>query len=152
MRTRSLSDFDLSKLEDVSLDISTIQCSCQCWQLRKIHRAGGLITFTGTYQHGSSGSDDARFIKWRINEFCDLAYPLLIVGLVIDCRALNYEWGDNLDFAPSNKPVGFPTLVVITDRQREAYSGILGEGDLRYDLHGALAEMTEIFRQMKPLL
>ncbi|MCA9030834.1 MAG: hypothetical protein KDA66_08500 [Planctomycetaceae bacterium] len=148
----SLPEFDLLKLEDVSLEISTIQCSYQRWQLPRMHRAGGLVTFAGTYKHGSAGSDDARFIRWRINEFCDLGYPLLIDGLVIDCRALNYEWGDDLYFAPSNKPIDFPTLVVISDSQREAYSGILGNRDLRFDLNAALAEMTELFRQMKPLL
>ena len=152
MRTRSLADFDLSRLEDVSLEISSIQGSFQRWQLPKIHRAGGLATFVGTHKHGSAGSDDARFIRWRIDEFCDLGYPLLIDGLVVDCRNLNYEWGDNLDFTPSNKPIEFPTLVVIAESQREAFSGILGDSDLRFDLDQALAEMTEIFRQMKPLL
>ena len=108
-----MANFDLSKLEDVSLNISSVQCSCQRWDLRKIHRAGGLLTFTGTYLHGSAGSDDARFIRWRIDEFCDLGYPLLIDGLVVDCRSLDYEWGDNLDFSPSNKPIEFPTLSLI---------------------------------------
>ena len=111
-----------------------------------------LLAAESLRTHASAGSDDARFIKWRIDEFCDLGYPLLTDGIVVDCRSLDYEWGDNLDFSPSGKPIEFPTLIVVTDAQREAFSGILGEHDLRFDLHEAIDEMNSIFRAMKPLL
>ena len=151
MRTRSLADFDLSKLEDVSLDISAIRCSCQCWSLTKIHRTGGLIAFHGDYRLGSAGADDAQYIKWRINEFCDLS-PYHISGLILDCRALNYEWGDDLYLDASTKPHGFPTLVVLNDPQRKPFSYAVRSDQMRFDLTQALAEMNDIFRAMKPLL
>ena len=95
-------DFDLSKLQDVALDISPLKFRCRSWHVKKIHRTGGLITFFGRYRPGSAGSDDAMFIKWRINEFCDRDDPQ-IDGLVVDCRELDYTWGDNLDLLPSGQ-------------------------------------------------
>ena len=146
-----MADFDLSKLEHVSLDISAIQFSCQCWSIRKIHRTGGLITFRGDYRHGSAGADDARYIKWRIKEFCDLT-PQHISGLILDCRALNYEWGDDLYLDAVGKPLGFPTLVVLNESQRESFSYAVRSDQMRFDLTEALAEMNDVFRGMKPLL
>ena len=149
MRTRSLAEFDLSKLEDVTLDISEIQCSCQCWHLRKSRRAGGLLTFAGNYLPGSAGTNDAKLIGWRINEFCNLTSPH-IDGLVIDCRLLNYEWGDDLYLSASNKPIEFPTLVIVAEAQRKAFSYAVRDDQMRSDLGSALDEMNAILRELKP--
>lgn len=75
--------------------ISAVEYSCSAWYAKKSRRAGGIITFRGEYRYGSSGTDDARYIKWKIQQFCDIDHPK-IDGLIIDFRELDYRWGDDL--------------------------------------------------------
>lgn len=80
-------EFDLRWLTDAALDISRIACECKVWKSRRNHRTGGLVTFCGVFLPGSAGADDARFIRWKLEEFYELYRP---DGLVVDCRELEY--------------------------------------------------------------
>ena len=145
--------FDFNKLENVTLEISQILYKCQIWRLKKYHRTGGLISFSGYYPPGSAGSDDAKFIQWKIEEFCDCSFPEKIDGLVVDCRQLDYVWGDDLSFYPTRHFKGnFPVLIVINPAQHEAFAGILSEAVIRFELQSTLEEMNQFFRSMKAKL
>jgi hypothetical protein len=146
-------DFDLNRLKDAPLDVGDIRCECKVWHSSRNHRRGGLVTFRGLYRPRSAGWDDAIVIRWRMNEFYEL-YE--VDGVVVDCRELDYVWGDNLELPWPEKinlrTETFPTLVVLRPEQVEAYSGVLSANDFRHDLHAALAEMAESIRLMKSLL
>ena len=145
-------DFDLNRLRDAPLDVSEIRCECEVWDSRRNHRRGGLVTFRGSYRPGSAGADDARLIRWRLGQFYEL-YD--VSGVVVDCRELDYVWGDDLGFpAPDllDQSGPFPMLVVLRPEQAEAYSHALNAGERRHDLPGALAEVAEAVRLMKSRL
>ena len=121
------------------------------WRSRRNHRTGGLVALRGVYPPGSAGTDDARYICWLLSEFYTLHRP---DGLVLDCRSLEYVWGDDLDF-PTPDPVKadrFPLLVVLRPEQQEAFSYAVAREQQRLDLPAALAEMDEVIRGMKSLL
>src|SRR5207248_4626508 len=115
----AMSVFDVRRLIDARLDISRIACSCQTWKSHHNHRIGGLVTLRGLYHPGSAGADDARFIKWKLDEFYDL---YRVDGLVVDCRELDYTWGDNLSLQPSasHRRDHLPLLLVLRLEQQEA--------------------------------
>lgn len=75
---------------EISIEISQLSYSCAVWVVPKVHALAGIIRFSGTYRPGSQGSEDALFIKWRLNEFCDIELPDRIYGLVVDFRELVY--------------------------------------------------------------
>ena len=85
------------QLVSVSLDISAIQCEFYTWRLKHDELLSGYIVLRGQYQYGSAGSDDALFIKWRLNQFCNAIEPS---RLIVDLRQLQYEWGDDLSLYP----------------------------------------------------
>ena len=149
-RGPAVSEFDLTRLADAPLDISQIACHCQVWRLRRNHRVGGLITFRGVYQPGSAGTDDARFIRWKLNEFYELYWP---DGLVVDCRELEYTWGDDLGFSERvpNRADHFPLLVVLRPEQQDAYAYAVSRVRHRQDLVAALREVDEAIRAMRSL-
>lgn len=62
------------QLKEVSLKISDIECETYTWKVPKTKRTAGLIVFKGFYKRGSAGTDDAKSIQWRINEFCQKYY------------------------------------------------------------------------------
>lgn len=102
---------------------------------------GGLISFEGFYPRDPAGSDDAQFIRWKLNEFC--THPnLRLAGLVIDLERLDYERGDDLSIAPVTRTL--PWLAVVCESHREAFSYVIDREKLRFDLREALAEMNEI--------
>lgn len=138
--------FDRSRLCPVSLDISAITAQCHVWRSPRNHRCGGLIRFAGSYQHGSGGADDARYIRWTLRQFLELAR---VDGLVIDCTGLDYAWGDDLDFPVCGD---LPFVVVVRPDQRGAYAYAVGETGLRTDLNAELAVMAEVVRTMKSRL
>jgi hypothetical protein len=122
------------------------------WHSRRNHRTGGLVTFSGHYYPGSAGVDDARFIRWKLNEFYELNR---IYGLVVDCRNLDYTWGDDLSlYPPSNSCLldSFPLLVVLSSHQQEAFDYVVPREQHRLDLLTALSEIDEKIRAMKSLL
>ncbi len=73
---------------------------------------------------------------------------------MVDCRELEYVWGDDLDF-PGREPYKadrFLLLVVLRPDQQEAFAHAVPRADHRLDLHAALAEVDEAIRAMKSLL
>jgi hypothetical protein len=139
----------MSRLRDASLNISKINCQCQTWKSRRNHRSGGLVAFFGEYKSGSAGTDDACMIRWKLQQFYEVYN---VDGVVIDCRQLQYDWGDDINF-PSPEPLeSFPMLLVIDKDQSEAYEYAMDRELQRFHLEGALAEMSETIRIMKSLL
>jgi hypothetical protein len=135
------------ELAEISLNISQLHCSCFVWMIPRKKLLGGLIRFSGTYRHGSSGSDDAMFIRWRINEFCDLQMPDRVAGLVVDLTDLDYQWGDDLDVYPVRlRRLGAPVRVVVAAQRLEAFEGVLGSEELRTELDAALQDVTNQLR------
>lgn len=134
----------LPKLTEVSLDISKLECKCYVWPVPRTLEIAGLILFSGTYLYGSAGSDDALFIKWRIDEFCQLEQPQKISGLIVDLRDLNYQWGDDLCIYPYDiKMMQKPIRIVVTPERYTAFKGVLAEEELRTDIEVAFAEVIE---------
>lgn len=137
--------FSLDRLRDVSLAVSALACDCRVWESPRNRRVGGLVTFRGRYLPGSAGKDDALWIKWRLDEFYELARP---DGLVVDCRELDYTWGDDIHLRPRSRrvPEGFPFLLVIRPEQQEVFAFTEARERHRFDLPAALAEMDEQLR------
>lgn len=141
----------LNRLSDAPLHTSTITCECKVWHTRKNQRTGGLVVFHGVYPSGSAGTDDARHIRWLLSEFYVLHGP---DGLVLDCRDLEYVWGDDLRF-PVREPYkadAFPLLVVLRAEQQESYAYAVSQMNHRLSLDTALGEVDEALRSMKPRL
>lgn len=136
---------NLPELEAISLDISTVTCECHVWNVKRNHRVGALVVIRGLYQSGSAGKDDALLIKWRLNQFYDLTR---FHGLVVDCRELDYHWGDDLCLQPSRWATADapPFRLVIRPEQQEAFTYIEPQDCHRFDLATAL---DEIHRQLK---
>jgi hypothetical protein len=131
--------------------VSGITCKGNVWRSRRNHRTGGLVALRGVYPPGSVGKGDARYIRWLLSEFFVLHRP---DGLVLDCRELDYVWGDDLDF-PMPDPLKadhFPRLVVLRPEQLEAFAYAVPREQHRLDLLAALAEIDEAIRDMKSLL
>lgn len=146
-----MEEFRMERLTDAPLYASRITCEGKVWQSRRNHRTGGLLAFRGVYPPGSAGADDARYIRWLLSEFHTLHHP---DALVLDCRALDYVWGDNLSF-PTPRPLKtdrYPMLVVLRSEQQEAFGYAVPRSQHRLDLQAALAEMDEAIRAMKSLL
>lgn len=89
------------RLLPVSLDISLIHFMCYTLQQQSLNFVLGYVEVTGEYRLGSSGFDDARFICWRLEQYCETIAPY---GLIVDLRGLVYKWGDDLDLYPSRFP------------------------------------------------
>lgn len=140
----------LPKLTEISLEISQIKSKYYIWKIANTQLLAGLIGFSGTYLPGSSGSDDALFIKWRINEFCELELPQTISGLVVDFTNLDYQWGDDLDVYPQRlRRLGKPVRIVVAQERYEAFKGVLGEQELRTDIELAFAELITALKSPK---
>ncbi|MEH2167150.1 MAG: hypothetical protein V7K41_10840 [Nostoc sp.] len=134
-------------LTKVTLNISQLKCKYYVWKIPKMQKLAGLIVFSGTYLYGSAGSDDALFIKWKINEFCELELPQKIIGLVVDFRNLDYQWGDDLDIYPQEmRRLEQPVRIVVTPERYEAFKGVLGEQELHTDIEVAFAEVIEALK------
>ena len=127
-------------MREVSLNLSGIVCACRVWESRRSQRVGGLIAFRGHYRPGSAGKDDALWLKWRLDEFYELARP---DGLVVDCRELDYTWGDDLHLRPRSRrlPDVFPYRLVIRPEQQEAFAFAEPRPCHRFDPAVALAEV-----------
>jgi hypothetical protein len=144
-------EFRLDRLSEAPLHSSQITFDGKTWRSRRNHRVGGLVAFRGTYPSGSAGKDDARYIRWLLSEFYTLHRP---DGLVVDCRGLHYDWGDDLDFPkrPLHDAEDFPLLIVLRPEQQEAFDFAVPRSEQRLELQAALAEVDEFIRAMKSLL
>lgn len=143
--------FPMERLSDAPLHVSGITCVGKVWRSPRNHRTGGLVALRGVYPPGSAGKADARYIGWLLSEFYALHQP---DGLVLDCRELEYVWGDDLSF-PTPRPRKadyFPLLVVLRPEQQEAFAYAAPGEQHRLDLLAALGEMEEWVRGMKSLL
>lgn len=131
---------DPGEMREVSLNVSGIACECRVWESRRNQRAGGLVTFRGHYRPGSAGKDDALWLKWRLDEFCELVRPN---GLVVDCRELDYTWGDDLHLRPRSRRLPNASLyrLVIRPEQQEAFAFAEPRECHRFELSAALAEV-----------
>lgn len=127
-------------MREVSLSISDIACNCLVWELRHNQRIGGLVVFRGHYRPGSAGYDDALWLKWRLDEFYELARP---DGLVVDCRELDYTWGDNLHLRPRSELLSdrFPYRLVIRPEHQQAFAFAEPRECHRFELAVAIAEV-----------
>lgn len=139
------------QLDEVSLNISDLECTTFNWKVPGTKAIGqrwaGLIVFSGFYRRGSAGEPDARFIRWRIEEFADLLgnIPSASTGLVVDLRTLDYVWGDNLTIPHLEIPV----LVVIPSEAKDpehykALKWAVYEHIRRTDIFEAFGEMSEL--------
>lgn len=143
--------FDFARLIDAPLNTSTLKATSQIWHSSRNHRSGGFVSFTGRYKSGSDGRDDAQFVHRTLQSFYEL-YP--VDGIVIDCRQLDYEWGDDLDFPNRSvfRDKQIPLLVVLEIPQSSAFRYAIDQSCHRFNLEEALAEISEAIRTMKSRL
>jgi hypothetical protein len=139
---------ETGEMREVSLDISGITYQCRVWESRRNQRVGGLIVFRGHYPPGSAGKDDALWIKWRLDEFYELAR---FDGLVVDCRELDYTWGDDLHLRPRSRrlPDDFPYRLVIRPEQQEVFAFAEPRECHRFELLVAVAEVHEQLQSLR---
>jgi hypothetical protein len=140
-----MKDFlDQMNLTQISLEISDISYECFLWKIPNSQDFAGLITFSGTYRNGSNGFDDALFIKWKINEFCEVETPFPICGLVVDFSELIYEWGDDLTVSAKHLRLREqPIRIVVSLDRYKAFEGVLDVEELRTDINIAFSEVIE---------
>jgi hypothetical protein len=143
--------FDQIRLQPTALDISKVTANCMIWRSPRNHRKGGLVVLNGLYRLGSDGADDARFIRWTLRQFQELER---VDAIVIDCRDLSYEWGDDLSFEmrQSLDTDEIPLIVVLNEAQQRAFSYAIGPTYHRLDFNAGLVEMDATLRAMKSLL
>jgi hypothetical protein len=119
------------KLTPVSLEISDIQFKSYTWKLDVDENFSGYVKFTGRYRDGSLGEEDAKFINFRLEEFCDYVKP---DRLVVDLKDLDYQWGDDLSLYPSQfSRMGSPIFFLLELNQRKAYKNSIYEADIAND-------------------
>lgn len=122
----------------IDLAPSAVSCEPSTWLLAD-GCTGVLMRVSGPYRHGSAGRDDARVIRLRINEACEL---VAAAALVVDARDLAYEWGDDLDFDPPDTSAW--VLAVVRPEQVAAYAPIVGSKIVRTDLDAAFDEIERL--------
>jgi len=128
----------LDSMERIDLAISPLHCRFAYWPTSSDELQNGFIAVSGYYRRGSDGKPDGMWIRWQIDEFCEYFKPH---SLLVDLRELDYEWGDDLFIHPTDTVEGHIRIVVQSSRL-DAFSGVLGEHDLRTDLEVALSEIT----------
>lgn len=135
-------DFDLKKLSEVDLDISALRFVFKIWKERNI--TGAYVKIIGKYGYGSGGDDDAKYIRWMLNQLFD--HPdYWIKGFVVDATELEYEWGDSLDLDP---PKDVPFRLVINEEQKKPYTYVVEEDKIRFHLKTALAEVNDEMKKI----
>ncbi len=136
-------DFDLGKLNEVSIDISDLKITYQIWV--EGGRTGLLLKIAGKYGHGSDGADDAKYIRWKIREIFD--HPdIFINGMVVDLSEFEYEWGDDIDIDPPKFKV--PFLVFLNKESQGKYSYFVETDKMRFHLRTALAEINDEIKKI----
>ncbi|WP_250006188.1 hypothetical protein [Actinoplanes sp. M2I2] len=142
MATREFIPVDLDRISDITY-------TCSVFRARKRGYFGGVISFSGDYRPGSSGSGDAAFIKWKINEFLDIDDPGTVYGLVVDLRGLRYEWGEDLGVAASRLRRGrLPLLTVVDPHARAALAHCIADDEMRADFDAAVDEVAEALARL----
>jgi hypothetical protein len=77
------------------------------------------------------GEEDAKFINFKLEEFCDYVKP---TRLVVDLKELDYQWGDDLSLYPSQfSKMGSPIFFLLESNQMKAYKNSIYEADIVND-------------------
>lgn len=91
------------------------------------YRKALIVAFDGEYGYGSKGNSDAAFMSSMIKAGLEAWGP---AALIIDLRAMSYEWGDMIGSAIAagadrNIDSPFPTAIVVSDRNREGMTSFV---------------------------
>lgn len=134
-------DYPPPVIEPVAFGISDVIAEYFTWHSANGAR-NGYIRFAGTYRHGSAGDDDARVIRWRLNEFFETIDPR---ALVVDVRDLEYEFGDDLNLHPRMLPMpGRHVRYVLAPEQLESYSYVIPRKEMSFSSESAFAELNAL--------
>lgn len=141
---RALHVLDAFDPQPMDMRISELIVAGRTWSEPGLARPGLAISISGTYGHGSGGSDDARLIHWRISQFQEQIQPF---GVVVDLRDFRYEWGDDL----SPYPLGFsavdsPIRFVVRPDSVAALSYVVAEPHMTFDEELAYAQVQSLGR------
>jgi hypothetical protein len=89
------------------------------------------VKFIGRYRDGSLGEKDAKFIAFKLEEFCDYVKP---ARLIIDLKDLDYHWGDDLSlYPPQFNKMGCPMFFLLKLNQMTAYKNSIYKTDMASD-------------------
>jgi len=94
---------------------------------KRLQQEALIVAFEGEYGNGSKGNGDALFMT-AIIKAALAAWDS--VALILDLRAMMYEWGDLIGsavFAGADRyfDAPFPTSIVISDRNREGMTSFM---------------------------
>jgi hypothetical protein len=113
----------LEELSDLTYEIYT------CPFEKHSYGEALIVSFKGVYGYGSQGNGDAVFMEAIIKAALTAFEPL---GLIIDLREMQYEWGDLIvrafgagDSQYVNAP--FPTVAIMSDLNREGLTSLVLE-------------------------
>ncbi len=138
----------LPPLQEVSLEISAIKTACYMWRIKRRSIYAGYTVVSGVYREGSAGAQDATYIHWRLNEFCDLTHPALIQGLVVDFTNLEYTYGDDLEITPDRiVRMRLPLRIVVPADKRDRFEPVLGSEHLSTSLEDAFGYVQRSLEQ-----
>jgi len=91
-----------------------------------------VVSFAGTYGHGSLGNSDATYIVAKTMAGLAAYEPC---SLILDFQEMSYEWGNSIkrvwqhvsDYLDEPDEYSFPVFVVTSDRCREAFLSLFGK-------------------------
>jgi hypothetical protein len=118
-----------------------------------------LVRFTGVCGVGSSGADDAIFMRSVVVGALDAWSPF---GLILDLRHLDYQWGDEMTgvLCGGDRHCGvsqLPTTVLVSNQCRTGLTSLvaqeMGEDPAHWlfdDLNSAAAELELKMRASGP--
>lgn len=140
----------LQTLIPISLVKSEIKFDCYKWSLPEQDILGIYLVFEGNYKFGSAGRNDAQFIRWRIEQACEVLTHNVVV---IDLRYLNYEWGDDLNVYPIGfSREGSPIRILIKPEQEKNFKGVLGSQNLCFEIEKAFEQVTLLYNNKEKVL
>jgi hypothetical protein len=139
-------------LREISLKISNIEC-----RTYKFGNSIGLIKFRGTYRSDEHEAHDALWVRWNIDQFCDITYHS-IEGLLIDLRELEYDGGrelatiadlrnENLFMEASNYPPACYVLIPNISQDKLRYQAF--RNTLLHDVF--VTDIQEALNKLEPL-
>jgi hypothetical protein len=116
------------ELKRVSLEeLSRIEYSLYTGVRANTHQEILLARFTGVCGIGSSGSDDAIFMRAIVVAALDAWSPF---GLILDLRQLDYQWGDEMTsvLCGGDRYLGvprLPTTVIVSNQCRTGLTSLV---------------------------
>ncbi len=100
----------------------------------------GIVKVTGPYPLGSAGRLHGRMIDQYLDEFCEWTG---VDWLVIDCRQLQYSWGDDLHLFP-RFPLREDPFIVVSPESQSTFAGIVDSTRLRASVEGTINELQNL--------